>query len=59
MMQLNTKINRNHTELNSMVDKVSSELRVEITTISCLFWNTFGGLITTTLFVFGVNWYFD
>ena len=69
LMQLNTKIDRNYTELNSKidkgytelnskVDKVSSDLRVEIATISRQFWITFSGLITTMLFVFGVNWYF-
>ncbi len=37
---------------------VDSSLRLEIAAISRHFWVTFGGLITTILSVFGVNWYF-
>lgn len=63
--ELNTKIDRGYHELsnkidqvNNRVDRVSSDLRVEIAAISRQFWITFGGLITTILSVFAVNWYF-
>ena len=45
-------------QVNNRVDRVSSDLRVEIAAISRQFWITFGGLITTILSVFAVNWYF-
>ena len=54
--QLHTE-NRYH-DLSSKIDKVSSDLRVEIAAISRQFWITFAGLITTILSVFAVNWYF-
>ncbi len=63
--ELNNKIEGSYHELsskidqvNSRVDHVRSDLRVEIAAISRQFWITFGGLITTILSVFGVNWYF-
>ena len=55
---LNGKIDRVHTDLNGKIDRVDSTLRVEIAAISRQFWITFGGLITTILSVFTVNWYF-
>lgn len=45
-------------QLNGKIDRVGSDLRVEIAAISRQFWITFGGLITTVLSVFAVNWYF-
>lgn len=63
--ELNSKIDRSYHDLsskidqvNNRVDKVSSDLCVEIAAISRQFWITFGGLITTILSVFAVNWYF-
>ena len=44
--------------LDCKIDRVSSDLRVEVAAISCQFWITFGRLITTILSVFAVNWYF-
>ena len=54
--QLNTETR--YFELSGKMDTVSSDLRVEIAAISRQFWITFGGLITTILSVFAVNWYF-
>ncbi len=55
---LNAKIDTVSTSLNAKIDHVDSSLRLEIAAISRHFWVTFGGLITTILSVFGVNWYF-
>ncbi len=55
---LNAKIDTVSTSLNARIDHVDSSLRLEIAAISRHFWVTFGGLITTILSVFGVNWYF-
>ncbi len=55
---LSSKIDRIDSSLNSKIDRVSSDLRVEIAAISRQFWITFGGLITTIMSVFLVNWYF-
>ena len=55
---LDGKIDRSYIDLNSKIDRVDSNLRVEIAAISRQFWITFGGLITTILSVFAVNWYF-
>lgn len=56
--RVDSKIDRIHTELNGKIDRVDNNLRVEIAAISRQFWITFGGLITTILSVFAVNWYF-
>ena len=57
-IELTSKVDRIHTDLNGKIDRVDSTLRVEIAAISRQFWITFGGLITTILSVFTVNWYF-
>ena len=56
--ELNNKLESSYHELSSKIDKVDSNLRVEVAAISRQFWITFGGLITTILSVFTVNWYF-
>ncbi|MCW7551395.1 hypothetical protein NX722_01810 [Endozoicomonas gorgoniicola] len=56
--ELNNKLESSYHELSSKIDRVDSNLRVEIAAISRHFWITFGGLITTILSVFAVNWYF-
>ncbi len=58
IVQLNGKIDTVSTSLNARIDHVDSSLRLEIAAISRHFRITFGGLITTILSVFGVNWYF-
>ena len=56
--ELNARVDHSYHELSSKIDRVDSNLRVEIAAISRQFWITFGGLITTILSVFAVNWYF-
>ena len=58
MLQTQLKTDTRYLELSSKIDRVDSNLRAEIAAISLHFWITFGGLITTILSVFAVNWYF-
>lgn len=65
MLQMQLKTDSRYLELsnkidqvNNRVDRVSNHLRVEIAVISRQLWITFGGLITTILNVFAVNWCF-
>lgn len=58
ILQTQLKTDSHYFELSSKIDRVDSNLRVEIAAISRQFWITFGGLITTILSVFAVNWYF-
>ena len=44
--------------LNSKIESVNADLRVEIAAMSRQFWITFFGLALTIMSVFGVNWYF-
>lgn len=58
ILQTQMKAEKRFYELSSKIDGVNSNLKIEIAAISRQFWITFGGLITTILCVFGVNWYF-
>ena len=58
ILQSQLKTEGRYFELKSTIDRVDSNLRMEIASISRQFWITFGGLITTILSVFLVNWYF-
>ena len=45
-------------KLDSRIDGVHADVKVEVAAISRQFWITFGGLITSMLIIFGINWYF-